>query len=81
MSCGEKPSKAKRISEYKSYDKLTENFKKKFVDYILSFENKKENNWFLLMGQTEASKGHLAIGIGVTLFKEKHKKVIYIPYT
>ncbi|WP_243121876.1 hypothetical protein [Clostridium perfringens] len=33
------------------------------------------------MGQTEASKGHLAIGIGVALFKEKHKKVIYIPYT
>ncbi|WP_265880308.1 hypothetical protein [Clostridium perfringens] len=32
------------------------------------------------MGQTEASKGHLAIGIGVALFKEKHKKVIYTLY-
>ena len=78
---GVKPSQAKRISEYKPYDKLTENAKKKAVDYILNFENKKENNWFLLMGQPGAGKSHLAIGIGVALFKEKHKKVIYMPYT
>lgn len=78
---GVKPSQAKKISEYKPYDKLTENAKKKAVDYILNFENKKENNWFLLMGQPGAGKSHLAIGIGVALFKEKHKKVIYMPYT
>lgn len=78
---GVKPGQAKKISEYKPYDNLTENAKKKAVDYILNFENKKENNWFLLMGQPGAGKSHLAIGIGVALFKEKHKKVIYMPYT
>lgn len=33
------------------------------------------------MGQPRAGKSHLAIGIGVALFKEKHKKLIYMPYT
>ena len=78
---GVKPSQAKRISEYKPYDKLTENAKQKVINYILNFDDKKENNWFLLMGQPGAGKSHLAIGIGVALFKEKHKKVIYMPYT
>lgn len=33
------------------------------------------------MGKPRAGKSHLAIGIGVALFKEKYKKLIYMPYT
>ncbi|WP_283696606.1 ATP-binding protein [Clostridium perfringens] len=78
---GVKPSQAKNISEFEPYDKVTENAKKKAINYIFNFDDKKENNWFVLMGQPGAGKSHLGIGMGVALFKEKHKKVIYMPYT
>lgn len=78
---GIEPSKVKKVNEFIAFDRVTENAKNKVVDYIFNFDKTKEHSWFIFMGQPGAGKSHLAIALGVALFKDKKRHVIYMPYT
>ncbi|XZM32549.1 ATP-binding protein [Clostridium perfringens] len=78
---GVEPSKVKKVNEFIAFDRVTENAKNKVVDYIFNFDKTKEHSWFIFMGQPGAGKSHLAIALGVALFKDKKRHVIYMPYT
>ena len=78
---GLNPEEAKRIRDYKSYNKETEKAKKNAIEYIENFEmiNNTRENSFALCGQAGSGKTHIVVGIGRALL-EKNIQVIYMPY-
>lgn len=78
---GVKTKDIKSIEEYKPYNEITEKAKNKALDYIVNFnelKNERENS-FGLFGQPGAGKTHIILGIGEILLERK-LKVVYMPY-
>lgn len=82
-SFGVNPATVKTLDDYKPYDDLTREAKRKAIAYIRDFENIRdtEKNSFGLFGQPGAGKSHIVIAIGAELLNKKNPvQVVYMPY-